>query len=109
MTAMAKSYNDFIRQKRLSKGLTIEQLAEISHVSRYTISRLELGESASISLSKLEKIVHALDMEMGDIFKHSLIDEKTDNFFKFMNTMNLKDRQSYVDLFMEIIGFVDDK
>ncbi|PMD72141.1 helix-turn-helix domain-containing protein [Companilactobacillus nuruki] len=106
---MAKSYNEFIRQRRLSKGLTIEQLAENSHVSRYTISRLELGESGSISLSKLEKIVHALDMEVGDIFKQSSIDDKTDNFFKFMNSMQKKDRQSYIDLFMEIIGFVDNK
>lgn len=61
----------FIRKNRKRKNLTIEQLAEKADVSIDLVARLERGEREDVSISKLESILHALDLELGDVFKHS--------------------------------------
>lgn len=66
----------FIRKNRKRKNLTIEQLAEKADVSIDLVARLERGEREDVSISKLESILHALDLELGDVFKHSKLDKK---------------------------------
>ncbi|MEC5141965.1 helix-turn-helix transcriptional regulator, partial [Pediococcus pentosaceus] len=55
----------FIRKNRKRKNLTIEQLAEKADVSIDLVARLERGEREDVSISKLESILHALDLELG--------------------------------------------
>ena len=56
---------------RKSKGLTQQQLAELSGISRNTIVELEAG-AESVRLSTLEKVADALAVSVTD-----LLDEKT--------------------------------
>ena len=55
-----------IKQLRLAKHLSQEQLAEKSKVSVRTIQRLEAGEDASIST--LNRVASSLGVKVGDLF-----------------------------------------
>jgi len=55
----------FYREK---KGLTQEQLAEKSGVSRNTISSLEAGTAKNITLENMKKIANALEKTVTTIF-----------------------------------------
>ncbi|MFR0495031.1 helix-turn-helix domain-containing protein, partial [Limosilactobacillus reuteri] len=55
-----------IKQLRLAKHLSQEQLAEKSKVSVRTIQRLEAGEDASISTLNL--VAGSLGVKVGDLF-----------------------------------------
>ncbi len=62
-----KLYETGIEIKKLRKeyGLTQQQLAEKSGISRITLGRLERGEIASISLKTFDRILHALNHEIA--------------------------------------------
>ena len=57
--AVVSQIGEFLQQMRLNRNLTQEQLAEMSGVSRITISRLERGQAAT--LLTLVQILRALD------------------------------------------------
>lgn len=61
------AYNILIRRKE--KNLTQEELANLSGISRATISRLENGEEVEVEvkLSTLEAIANALGCAIPDI------------------------------------------
>ncbi len=59
------AYNILIRRKE--KNLTQEELANLSGISRATISRLENGEEVEVKLSTLEAIANALGCAIPDI------------------------------------------
>lgn len=55
-----------VRALRESKGLTTEQLAELSGVARSTITKIELGKwSAGIDL--IERIIHPMGGKLSII------------------------------------------
>lgn len=54
-----------IRQLRLEKGWSQEQLASIAGLSTRTVQRLENGEQAS--LETLSAIAAALELRIGDL------------------------------------------
>ena len=61
-------YKNFIigtelKQARLEKGITQEQLANLLHTKKTAISRIE-NHAADIKLSTLEKIANALGKEI---------------------------------------------
>ena len=63
-----KGYENFkigavLRQARLDKGITQEELANLIHTKKTAISRIE-NHAEDIRLSTLEKIAHALDKEI---------------------------------------------
>lgn len=57
-----------LRDKRKSKGLTQEELAKRSGISRGTICALENGAETNTTTNTLLKIVLALDSTVADIF-----------------------------------------
>lgn len=57
-----------IRQLRKEKGLTQEELAQKSGVSRATISGLESGTICITTTATLIKIAAALGEKVGNIF-----------------------------------------
>lgn len=57
-----------LRQKREELGITQEELAELSHVSRQTISAIENGSVDYIKSTTMYKIAVALNCDIGDIF-----------------------------------------
>ena len=63
-----KGYENFrigavLRQARLEKGITQEELANLVNTKKTAISRIE-NHAEDIRLSTLEKIAHALDKEI---------------------------------------------
>jgi transcriptional regulator with XRE-family HTH domain len=63
-----KSLGNNIRHYRLEKGLSQEELAEISRLHRTYVGSVERGER-NISLLNLEKIAKALGVSPIDLLK----------------------------------------
>jgi len=57
-----------LKQSRIEKGYTQEQLAKLLHTKKTAISRIE-NHAEDIRLSTLEKFVHALGKEMEIIIQ----------------------------------------
>lgn len=56
-----------VKSLREEKGFSIEYLANISDVDRNYISDIEKG-LRNPSITIIEKIVHALDIDLGEFF-----------------------------------------
>ena len=63
-----KTFGENIRKERLKKGLSQEDFAEVSDFHRTYIGMLERAER-NITLSNLEKIAKALDIEIAELLK----------------------------------------
>lgn len=94
----------FIRTLRTKKHLTIEQLAERADVSIDLIARLERGDRNDVSVSNLEKILHALGLKIGDVFERSNLDTSSEAFIKEFLEMDAESQKQYADLFLTIIN-----
>lgn len=57
-----------LKEAREEKGMSQEELAKKSTVSRTTISELETGKAEVVTNITLEKIAKALDEKISDIF-----------------------------------------
>ncbi len=75
--AFAKNYDEgyknfkigaVLKQSRIEKGFTQEQLAKLLNTKKTAISRIE-NHAEDIRLSTLEKFVHALGKEMEIIIQ----------------------------------------
>ena len=58
---MAKTLGEKVRERRLAKGLTLEQLADLTGSSKSYIWELENRNPPRPSAEKLSKIAHQLD------------------------------------------------
>ena len=66
--------NNSLKQKREELGLTQEELAKLSNVSRPTISMIESNMLKEIKSSTMLKLATALKCDIGDIFsKESVV------------------------------------
>lgn len=59
----------YIKQKRIEKNLTQEQLANLSGVSKSYIGDLERGEKEP-TISVLCKIANALDVDIKELYRY---------------------------------------
>lgn len=66
-----KTFGENIRKERLKKGLSQEDFAEVLGFHRTYIGMLERAER-NITLSNLEKIAKALDIEIAELLKPNL-------------------------------------
>ncbi|CAI1543573.1 anaerobic benzoate catabolism transcriptional regulator [Serratia quinivorans] len=66
-----------IRQLRLEKGWSQEQLATIAGLSTRTVQRIENGEQAS--LETLTAIAAAMGLQIGDLYKPAQQDNSDNN------------------------------
>ena len=57
-----------IAQERKARGMTQEQLAQISGVHRVTIARIESGE-ISPNLRTLERLAEAMGVTVGELIE----------------------------------------
>ncbi|RRJ54763.1 XRE family transcriptional regulator [Paenibacillus oralis] len=71
MGTFAEQIGAKIRIHRVAKNWTQEQLAELSGTTASYIGQLERGEK-DVRISTLEKIAHALDMSVNDLFDDEL-------------------------------------
>lgn len=57
-----------VKMHRLLKGMSQEELAKKSGVSRAIISKMETDDSAPVKTNTLEKVSKALDVSVNEIF-----------------------------------------
>lgn len=62
-----EKFGQKVKSLREEKGFSIEYLANISDVDRNYISDIEKG-LRNPSITIIEKIVHALDIDLGEFF-----------------------------------------
>ncbi|WP_299448155.1 helix-turn-helix transcriptional regulator [uncultured Phascolarctobacterium sp.] len=55
-----------LKEIRLSKRLTQEEVASKSGVARATISKIESGEEVEVKINTLESLAKALDCTVSD-------------------------------------------
>lgn len=67
MSESSTTIGDRLKRLRGDRGLTQEELAEASGVSRDLISMLERGKRTSARLSSISALAHGLDVEMGEL------------------------------------------
>ena len=60
------SYN--IKEIRLKRGYTQDELSKKSNVSRAIISKLESNSKVSTSTGTLKKLAESLDVTVSDLF-----------------------------------------
>lgn len=59
-----------IKTYRLKRGMTQEELAEKSGISRQTIIALESNKKANVTVGVLRRIATALGVPVSAFFKH---------------------------------------
>lgn len=57
-----------IWQVRMDRGVTLEELSEMTGIGKTTINEIE-NQNRDIKLRQLEKIAKALDMKMRDLYE----------------------------------------
>ena len=57
-----------IKEARLEKGLSQEELSKIAGISRQTISDLESGKVVNTTTATLMRLAEALECDVTDIF-----------------------------------------
>ncbi|MFG6147951.1 helix-turn-helix domain-containing protein [Halobacillus sp. B23F22_1] len=64
------SIGERIRKLRLGKGLSVNQFANLSGVSKSYISNIERGVQKNPSLSVMRKLANTLDVSLEDLLAH---------------------------------------
>ena len=59
---------NLLKESRNEKGISQEDLARISGVSRTVISYIETGKDVNVKLSTLTSLSKALDKKVSEIF-----------------------------------------
>lgn len=68
-------FYDYLRETRISLGLSISSLSELTRISTSHISRIESGKRKP-SLEALEKLSEALELDFKDTLKQADMLEK---------------------------------
>lgn len=90
-----------IRELRIAKGMTQEQLADKIGFDVSYLGRIERGKSANIQVNTLEKIITALDEDYTTFFSF----EKTENkYTAILHGLSLSNNQKeLIDIIEKII------
>ena len=70
VSALSKRFGEVIRRERQSKGISQEQLAELAHLDRTYVQRLERGRY-SPTLDTVESLARALQMLPSELVGHA--------------------------------------
>lgn len=62
-----KQFGNKVREERLEKGLSQEELAEKAGVHRTYVGMIERAEK-NITLKNIQKVAKALDLPISDLF-----------------------------------------
>ncbi|MEK6647215.1 MAG: helix-turn-helix transcriptional regulator [Candidatus Firestonebacteria bacterium] len=68
MKNIYKTVGEKVRRERLKKGLTIEELADMSDIHYTFLGYIELGKKKA-SLETIRKLANALQIPVADLFK----------------------------------------
>lgn len=62
--------SNIIKQKRIEKGITLNQMSNLMNLSLRHYVRLENAENKLYRISKLNKLCEILDIELIDLFSY---------------------------------------
>ena len=94
---------ELVREYRLSKKLTQQELAEKSDLSLPFINLIE-NNRRNLSVDTLLKILSAMDIDPSDFFR-PLSDTSDDNLQLLIEKIQLnKNRTEIIDLFLNILN-----
>ena len=71
---------EMIKKIRKERNITQENLAKMSHISRNTLSKLENGYIANISVVTLEKVLNNLGYEIDIKLSNPFITQNNQDF-----------------------------
>lgn len=57
-----------IRELRIAKGLTQEQLADKADINQFHLSKIEREKEVNLTLDLLDKIIHSLGVSYDEFF-----------------------------------------
>ena len=99
-----KNFGKKIKEKRLEKELTQEELAEKIGISPKSLSQIELGNNF-VSAENLEAICQALSISPRVLFDFDINEKTKDEYLKYINnkTSNNIKLLNYVYKFLLII------
>ena len=63
-------FSENIRNRRLAKGLSQEELGDLASLHRNYVGGVERGER-NVSIDNMERLAHALDTDLVDLLKAS--------------------------------------
>lgn len=90
-----------IRELRIAKNMTQEQLAELVGFDVSYLGRIERGKSANIQINTLEKIVAALDIDYQTFFS---FENSAKREFAIIHELSVsKNRDELLDIIERII------
>lgn len=102
---MIKLVGKFIRKKRISLRMTIEELAEEADVSASYLARLERSQLEDTSTKKLEAILNALNLNLTDILiSNDFSDLYTPELINKLKTLNSDDRTRISKAILELLN-----
>jgi transcriptional regulator with XRE-family HTH domain len=61
------NFGEFIKQKRLEKGINLRKLAELLEIAPSYLSDIEKGKRNSPSSEKMEKLAQVLDLSADEV------------------------------------------
>jgi len=103
MSNIKKQFGTRLRSLRIGKGLTLEDLSDLSGLHSTYIGSVERGER-NISLEAIERLAKGLQVEMFDLFvlNDENIGENLEEFLKGVKiqiaSLNKKERKFFLDL-----------
>lgn len=66
-----------IRELRIEKGLTQEQLAEKANINQFHLSKIEREKEVNLTLDLLDKIIQSLEVAYDDFFTFEISSDLT--------------------------------
>lgn len=64
----ARQLGDYLREARISRGLSQRRLAKISGLNQSTVVRIEDGQFLAPTAAKLRALAEALDLNLTDVW-----------------------------------------
>lgn len=91
-----------IKELRIAKEMTQEQLAEKIGVDVSFLGRIERGKSANIQVNTLEKIINALDEDYATFFS---FDTATNRYVSIAHEISISsNKEELLDIIERIIN-----
>lgn len=100
---MLSSLSKEIHKRRIQLGLTIEDLANKSHLSESTISKIEGNRLTDISIASLQKIAAAFNVPLSELLGvPQLTDDASNKLFKWLLKLPDERRQEVSTILLKL-------
>ena len=90
--------NEFIKARRLQRGMSLEDVGKIVGVGRSTILKWEQGDIKNMRRDKIAKLSEALDIEPTVLLHDEIIDiGLKDTVTKLIDSLNDEERLKVIE------------